>query len=194
MGGFIFQHTHGLILSAGKTQTRRVVKDGEILCTNIHGAGLMVRKNGRTLHYVGQICAVQPGRGLPAVLYNPADLTVGGAVWDKARVAYVDRLCNAYSMPVLMELGWRPLRVKITAIRQEPLQSISEADAIAEGARAIKYNMDYRGYVFDVPRWDYEYFKSAHMAYRFLWGMIKRPKAHRWSANPLVNVYTFEIT
>lgn len=113
----IFQHADK-VLSGEKTQTRRIVKPGDIgLIRQVEGYEIKdggdhiyqslpvdvantatitaVNRNGRRLWYVGQSVAVQPGRGQKSV-------------------------------------G----RIEITGIRREDVRSISYEDAIAEGFKS----------------------------------------------------------
>jgi hypothetical protein len=62
----IFQHTWRQVLDGSKTQTRRLVKEGDTLL-NV-GLPMRVRNaNRRTRWEVGKEYAVQPGRGQQAV-------------------------------------------------------------------------------------------------------------------------------
>jgi len=65
----IFQHTHRQVLDGSKTQTRRLVKDGERYIPNTRAFGsyinypaLVERRNGHAKWTVGKTYAVQPGR------------------------------------------------------------------------------------------------------------------------------------
>lgn len=159
------------ILSGQKTQTRRVVKPSEFVYQ--HGNqtpdGIWAIDTVFTLidnpekhEYkdrikwkVGRTYAVVPKRGKPGARWAG---TPHGPLWGNRDFA-----------AMLPEYVWQPLRIRITAIRQERLQDITEADAKAEG-------------VADVA------------AYCELWESIngKTPGA-RWDANPLCWVLTFEV-
>lgn len=118
------------IKSGQKTQTRRVVKDGDQGWIH-HNTGIMttVTSNYRTAYKFGGSYAIVPKRGAKAIPDG---------------------------------------RIEITAIRQERLQDISEADAQAEG-------------VTDVA------------AYRALWESINTTPGVRWEDNPQVWVYSFRF-
>jgi len=103
----IFQHTHEMVLTGRKTQTRRIKKKGEHfedgrvftfdICSfkAVDGAGQVGLFNGhkeRTRWEVGKTYAVQPARGQPAI-------------------------------------G----RIRITGIREQDVREISDADVRAEG-------------------------------------------------------------
>lgn len=70
-------------------------------------------------------------------------------------------------------------RIGITKIRREPVQSITEADAIAEGVRKL-----YR-----CPQWLPD---EARRSFKELWDSI-HPKGKRWADNPEVWVLEFEL-
>jgi hypothetical protein len=145
------------ILEGKKTQTRRVVKPGEVddktLCydsyewPDLRGRVRLPDKisaiytgvsqgNLRLKWQVGRTYAIQPGRGQKQV-------------------------------------G----RIRLTAIRQERVQDISEADVIAEGV--------------ELRSWGYDWTKTA--GYAELWDVINTRKPMRWIDNPLVWVLTFEL-
>lgn len=72
----IFQHTWQKILSGEKTQTRRIVKDGDALSWVKQMAGYcvalpiqkpIIARDGRYLYQVGKTYAVQPARGQKAI-------------------------------------------------------------------------------------------------------------------------------
>jgi hypothetical protein len=64
-------------------------------------------------------------------------------------------------------------RIRLTEIRRERLQDITEEDAKAEGCE-----------------WDYF---TAREDYRLLWESINKRKGTRWEDNPEVWVLTFEV-
>lgn len=160
------------ILSGTKTQTRRVVKPGE----GMYKEALALTAAGNVKWAVGRTYAVVPRRGKPAVWWAIVD---GIPIWNHP-VRYEPFYQpgeptdweNGHYVDLRHELeyqGFQPLRIRITAIRQERLQDISEADAKAEGVADVE-------------------------AYRALWQAIngKTPGA-RWDANPTVFVLEFEL-
>ena len=163
------------ILSGQKTQTRRVVKPGEEpnrwftdgpdddrICEVVHQTNRMAI---RTKWAIGHTYAVVPKRGQPGMIWieNWAD----GTTTPDGTFSAMS--CHKENRKYFTENGWRPLRIRITAIRQERLQAITEADAKAEGVADVE-------------------------AYRALWQAIngKTPGA-RWDANPTVFVLEFEL-
>lgn len=95
------------------------------------------------------------------------------------------------STPIPLECDrhlWTPLRIKVVAKRVEPLQSITEQDAIAEGIIWSDASDAY--YCRHLPR---RYFDTAVEGYRVLWESINTKAGTRWEDNPTVNVFTFEV-
>ena len=83
------------------------------------------------------------------------------------------------------------LGLVLESVRVEPLQAISEDDAVAEGLR-LHYppaNLGMPHYVIDgldLPRQ-----VSARMTYAALWQSLHRKEGERWEDNPDVVVLTF---
>ena len=71
-------------------------------------------------------------------------------------------------------------RFRITKIRKETLQSITDADAIAEGVSKIMSN--------DAEWWTNE----ATVSFKQLWNSIHKKKGTRWEDNPEVWVLEIE--
>lgn len=172
------------ILSGQKTQTRRISKysdyalawreSGEVQCvavvTRRPNNGEWDTLHGKPLEkidgvywpiparwYVGNTYAVQTGRGKPGVWWRT----------NAGRVQYLANPTTYFSHNELALDGWQPLRIRITAIRKEQLQDISEADARAEGVGSVK-------------------------EYRALWDTVNG-KGARWSDSPQVWVLEFEV-
>lgn len=153
----LFKPEHiDLIIAGRKTQTRRVCRVGEELqrdyATRDGYTTAVISANGRAKWAVGRTYAVQPERGSPGVWW--------GYRFDGRPVR---------SHP---ENRWvndqKPLRIVITDIRQERLQDISEADAIAEGAQGVAEYAD-------------------------VWDAINTRPGDCWRDNPLVWALTFEV-
>lgn len=172
------------ILSGRKTQTRRVYKDGEIgMSDGPYEIYHVMAPPGRIKWEVGRTYAVVPKRGMPAVWWRMRDgnyetLTTQEARYQARAAAYMGEIKDGVPIPYhlmkpeaefMREFGWHEMRIRITAIRPDYLQLISEADAIAEGVASVA-------------------------EYRDLWERIngKTPGA-RWADNPGVWVLTFEM-
>lgn len=81
------------------------------------------------------------------------------------------------------------LFLKITGLRVEPLNNISEAEAIAEGIEPLKGLDRFRHYLSD-----YRIGKmvDAKESFKSLWNSIHK-KENTWQDNPLVFVIKFEV-
>ena len=77
-------------------------------------------------------------------------------------------------------------RIRITDIRQERLQDISEDDAQAEGVYFVPRMAGY------THRDIFGYYLDAKSVYSELWDRINKRKGTRWQDNPLVWVISFE--
>jgi len=155
-----------------------VCKEHEVL-TNINEHAWVETVPGKLKWITGNTYAVVPKRGQPAVWWKrygdrPQDYFLNRGIErhyaseeDIADGAPV--MCLVDMRDLLPGLGFQPARIRITSIRCEQLQDISEADARAEG-------------VADVA------------AYRQLWDSINgRTKGARWADNPQVWVLEFEL-
>lgn len=103
------------IVRGEKFQTRRPVKDGEVLDMPLPGLK-RVMQNGRIKYGTGRDYAVVPGRGKPGVCWQP-ELQV----W---RETGPDNRCDDES---------KMLRICVLDIRREDVRLISLEDAKAEG-------------------------------------------------------------
>lgn len=191
------------IISGTKTQTRRVCKSNEFL----HGGPFEVDgkqyvspvsvymgsiPNERLKWQVGRDYAVSPGRGKPGVWWNHATGEYALPYTTK-KYKFDGRQRLKHEM---QEDGWQPLRIVLTDIRREPLQAISEADALAEGWPADE---DVR----ECPYCDALYPTGEYYGpdlpclcnpvtwYRELWESINGRGS--WGVNPDVWVLTFQV-
>jgi len=121
------------ILNNKKSQTRRLVKEGEIGPGDF-GNSVMILKNniypGRIKWQVGKSYAVCPGRGKKGLLYCPKCYSIS---------AYSKEVWCAIKKNHKEEIKMKPLRVVIKSIRKEKLNEISLLDAHKEGYKNTTY-------------------------------------------------------
>lgn len=86
--------------------------------------------------------------------------------------------------------GYIPLKIRIVEKRQEPLQKITNDDALAEGINGIQGYGD--SFYFSHHLTDLV-FDSPVEAYQNLWEGINKKAGTRWQDNPTVVVYCFEV-
>ena len=185
----MFDDKYGLtkaVLEGRKTMTRRIIKPQpiEFLCVEKSPNRYMeiIQEDDLALriksHYkVGEVVAVaQNYNSFYDDTYNPV-LFPAGAGWDN-------------KMFVKAEL--MPHQIRITGIRCERLQNISDEDCFKEGINAS--NSHEIGY--GIP-WVYE-FEGSKMAYytpREAYAALidKVSGKGTWDKNPYVFVYEFEL-
>lgn len=189
MKKIMFDDKYGLtkaVLEGRKTMTRRIIKPQpiEFLCVEKSPNRYMeiIQEDDLALriksHYkVGEVVAVaQNYNSFYDDTYNPV-LFPAGAGWDN-------------KMFVKAEL--MPHQIRITGIRCERLQNISDEDCFKEGINAS--NSHEIGY--GIP-WVYE-FEGSKMAYytpREAYAALidKVSGKGTWDKNPYVFVYDFEL-
>ena len=80
--------------------------------------------------------------------------------------------------------------LKVTNVRVERLQDISEEDAVAEGIFPDPENLNFNGFRFKQNQTE-TFIMFARETFRSLWQSINAKK-HPWESNPWVWVYEFE--
>jgi len=188
----IFQATWQQVLAGTKTQTRRIVKPGDVLVERpnegdlfcwdggrmnaIYPADLLC--NGRRKRGTGHTYAVQPGRSKSAIWIDPEGKIVLDPVAEFMRLSGLPGGTRAFRW--LRKHGYHDARIRIVAIRQEQLQDITEEDVLAEGVALQAW----AGHDHDWP----------HTAgYAALWDSIHTKHGERWADNPPVWVLEFEL-
>jgi len=145
------------IVAGTKTQTRRVVKPGERLVWYHDDYHHYVLTPGGCIKWrVGKDYAVQPGRGYHGVYYDIDTGVIYGHGYEPLNDA--TRECRFIP----------PLRIKVLNIRREPLQLITNKEAMDEGV-------------------------GSTVEYRELWDSINKRVGTRWHDNPSVWVIEFEV-
>ena len=105
------------------------------------------------------------------------------------------RICAGYTNKMFVRAEDMPHHIKITNIRVEHLQDISDEDCLREGVRLWEdvdpeYKLNPLGKLYEIAgRWDG--YKSPREAFAAL--IDKVSGKGTWESNPLVWVYKFEL-
>lgn len=194
MKKIMFNDSIGLteaVLSGRKTQTRRIIKFSPIDANYVYDKGWPIGgyvASEITNHYsrykVGEIIAV-------AQSYKDAGVD---------SIPEEDEEFGCYSFPAEQLAGWTnkmfvradlmPHRIRITNVRIERLQDISDEDCIKEGIYLDEDPMNAQAFVYTYPNATQWYF-SAREAYAALIDKISGKGT--WESNPYVFVYDFEL-
>lgn len=218
------------IIAGRKTQTRRIMKPQPFDCTKMHMA-MPIDCSYRTLpmdmydtgggHYACRNCGngiVPDGSSIHKGL-SVGDILYVRETWAPVASGFGSYIYKAdYSEDATKERldikKWRPsihmpaeaarLFLRITDVRVERLNEISEEDAIAEGIERTRPDgiFSYRSYAVK----DGGSGVAPYVSFRTLWQSIEplsravyygdkksiEPNPARWEANPWVWVYTFE--
>ena len=188
------------ILDGSKTHTRRIAKYQAGGRIDRHGTEIPINPN-----YSNEINSALR-RGVRVCPFG----CPGDELWVKETFAYTDHSINIKPGWVYRAtdpewgteggLKWKPsifmprsasrITLKLTSVRVERLQDISEEDAIAEGCKAeMIHAPGCKRTCFD-PGLPDCYVQSAKMAFRELWESINGPGS--WDLNPWVWVLAFE--
>jgi hypothetical protein len=181
----IFAATWEAVLNGTKTETRRICKPGEWLAASLLGAPQAVYV-GRLPHerlkwMVGRTYAVQTGRGNPGLYYKRTAAGLSVWDWDSLPQSRVPR--NIKTIP----LDYIPGRIRLLEIRQERLQNITEAGAIAEGCKECTVLEG--DWYSNTPAQT----MSAREVYEQIWYGLHTKRGERWDDNPLVWCLRFEL-
>ena len=178
------------ILNGTKTQTRRAVKDRHIDSA----------PPACIFQWLRERCTYgQPGDRLwvrEAFMHEPADYCWEASVSIPCRPA--ETVYRADHDGDTRGAGWKPsihmpralsrILLEITSVRVEPLQDISEADAVAEGIARDGDGYERFHVDPDAPVGQ-SFTRNPVLAYRGLWDYINGGGA--WDKNPLVWVIEF---
>ncbi|HUW43904.1 MAG TPA: hypothetical protein VMV95_03015 [Bacillota bacterium] len=205
---FVTRNAVTLILNGEKTQTRRLVKDGDYFVTHegINWEGNQEQDMGiykvkskwknqkifgkdRTKYEIPKSYCVQLGRGKLGLWYCPKCKkiydtkyhSIGKAKW---KVPEGNRFCGSCIKPAL-----KPLRIKITDIRKEGLLDITEEDIKKEGFESKD------DFLVEFAQINFASVPSKIKSYRIPWregkARIRRDKIEKW--NPKVWVLKFKV-
>lgn len=196
-----FSERYGLqqaVLDGTKTMTRRIVPDSTLrmaqMEVSIHGGDLADRIKDHSLYLWHDEIAI-------AQAYNTLRWpSVPGIDWN----AIVDEVTHAkgWKNKMFVKAKYMPHRIRITDIRVERLQDISDEDAMREGV--FKYDKPPLHHEMDMfapwppyvkpYKWDSDnliYRCNARAAFASLIDRISG--CGTWERNPWVFVYKFEL-
>lgn len=205
----MFNDHYGLteaVLSGRKTQTRRVVPRNFFTCTHdildnntlvfedMYGDWHDIRKSAYALK-VGEVVAV--AQSYEECGFDP-NIT---QIWTDKGI-FIFENC-----PISQFAGWNnklfvraalmPHRIRITNVRVERLQDISDEDCIKEGIYKDDGKTYFNGYAFQIVRDQYgnmlskQWYSTPREAYAALIDKISGKGT--WESNPYVFVYDFEL-
>lgn len=199
MKKIMFNDKYGLtkaVLEGKKTQTRRVVpkdffslnwdvKERTLVYENDFGDFVDIRNSKYALFHVGEIVAV-------AQKYNDC----GGVLENGIpRWKYISKIVGntsgGWTNKMFVKPELMPHQIRITAVRVERLQDISDEDCLKEGIAPMIVGCEY--YVFtliDKEKGRFLDYKTPREAYADL--IDKVSGKGTWDKNPYVFVYDFE--
>ncbi|MBN8187575.1 hypothetical protein JF540_12830 [Salipiger thiooxidans] len=186
------------LLEGRKTQTRRVLKPqpscDAIEPHRVHSNEFIPWRDGEALASIVTPCA--PGdllwvREAHALVPSSA-FRMSEGVMQAVDPSDRDRACVYRERWERCAPRWRPsifmprwasrLTLRVTDVRVQRVQEITEVDAKAEGVDAV--TMD------DVPR---QAAMSRRSDFASLWDSLNAKRGFGWDANPWVAAYTFEV-
>ena len=194
------------VLDGRKTMTRRMVVlpdkwhgidvygfsyvKGETALTLLDGDDFIIEDHAT--RQIGQILPTYKNKEEVAVAqcYEDAILDVGEEEWNKRHKWYcIENLRKRAGLhnKMFVKADLMPYRIKITDIKVERLQDISDEDCLKEGIFFYNCGIDY-GYTFNGIREKYDNPRDA-----FAVLIDKVSGKGTWESNPWVFAYTFEL-
>ena len=193
MKKIMFNDKYGLteaVLEGRKTQTRRIADTvGRLRDITVRQALEEVNK--------GRACLFDEGRPLAlsayklgetiAIAQKYADLAYDGEFFRLLGKVIFEKGCHN---KMFVKADFMPHRIRITNIRVERLQDISEEDCIAEGVWRND-NVELEGTTYWYHGLANSSFRTPQQAYASLIDRISGKGT--WESNPYVFVYDFEL-
>lgn len=198
MKKIMFNDRYGLtkaVLEGRKTMTRRIIpskfftlmwdeRDDTLVYENDFGDFIDIRRSKFCQYKVGEIVAV-------AQSYENIGMDGSAQLFEKDMSGYYTRtdLCKGWRNKMFIWSKLMPHYIRITGIRCERLQDITEEDCIKEGIQFIEEIEKYYFERFD--RDEGFYFDTSREAFSVL--IDKVSGRGTWQSNPYVWVYEFEL-
>lgn len=183
----MFNDRYGLtnaVIEGRKTITRRLIPDeffgltwdtrgNTLVYENEYGDFIDVRHSKYTRYKLGEVVAVSQ-------CYNDV-------VQEFTDLAFVPGSTNK----MFVRADLMPHQIRITGIRCERLQDISDEDCVKEGVRVGSQALEYPYYFIDTKQFLICDYKSPRRAFAAL--IDKVSGRGTWDRNPWVVVYEFEL-
>lgn len=187
MQKIMFNDRYGLtnaVIEGRKTMTRRLIPDeffgltwdtrgNTLVYENEYGDFIDVRHSKYTRYKLGEVVAVSQ-------CYNDM-------VQKFTDLAFVPGSTNK----MFVRADLMPHQIRITGIRCERLQDISDEDCVKEGVRVGSQALEYPYYFIDTKQFLICDYKSPRRAFAAL--IDKVSGRGTWDRNPWVVVYEFEL-
>ena len=187
MQKIMFNDRYGLtnaVIEGRKTMTRRLIPDeffgltwdtrgNTLVYENEYGDFIDVRHSKYTRYKLGEVVAVSQ-------CYNDV-------VQEFTDLAFVPGSTNK----MFVRADLMPHQIRITGIRCERLQDISDEDCVKEGVRVGSQALEYPYYFIDTKQFLICDYKSPRQAFAAL--IDKVSGRGTWDRNPWVVVYEFEL-
>jgi hypothetical protein len=190
MKKIMFNDKYGLtqaVLEGRKTITRRAVPEELLECITWYAQGdeaeLIYRLRANSTYKVGEVVTI-------AQAYK--DIFKKGGFDMHDPFTFVEE-SSAWNNKMFVKAELMPHHIKITNIRVERLQDISDEDCLREG---VYMDYDEHGGLYTTPYYDYPNnkhngFDSPREAFAAL--IDKVSGKGTWESNPLMWVYEFEL-
>lgn len=187
MQKIMFNDRYGLtnaVIEGRKTMTRRLIPDeffgltwdtrgNALVYENEYGDFIDVRHSKYTRYKLGEVVAVSQ-------CYNDV-------VQEFTDLAFVPGSTNK----MFVRADLMPHQIRITGIRCERLQDISDEDCVKEGVRVGSQALEYPYYFIDTKQFLICDYKSPRRAFAAL--IDKVSGRGTWDRNPWVVAYEFEL-
>ena len=192
----------GAVLRGDKTMTRRIIKGAYVAVIHLKYEGSFIGKTAdgdsvilpQPAYRVGEEVAIaQPYKNDDVLTYNAYN--EDGTAREDGFQRHKEMLdSKGYRNKMFIKAEYMPHRIRITNIKTERLQDISDEDAMREGIRqsVVEY-VDKK-----IVQWTYfgekitTWFDSPREAFAALIDRISGRGT--WQSNPWVYAYTFELT
>lgn len=193
MKKIMFKDKYGLtdaVLQERKTMTRRMIKDGTPL-------GNWEETEKYAKYKIGEVVAVaqsykDAGIDPHFLMFQP----IKGSTYF-AEMEIEAMFTGGWNNKMFVRADLMPHQIKITDIKVERLQDISEEDLEKEGVEVRRYEKSGNEYVFYHPNpyrngnWGYVHYYSLQDAGRAFFDSISGKGT--WERNPWVLVYSFKL-
>lgn len=187
----------GAVLRGDKTMTRRIIKGAYAVVIQLKYEGSFIGKTAdgesvllpQPAYRIGEEVAIaQPYKNDDVLTYNAYN--EDGTAREDGLQRHKEMLeSKGYRNKMFVKSEYMPHRIRITGIKAERLQDISEENCIKEGL--LVGEQEPRMYGFRLPKGTVLSFLTPREAFAALIDRISGRGT--WQSNPWVYVYTFEL-